>query len=256
MPQLKTQIAKSNATSITVRGHDLVQELIGRHSFTEMLYFLTVGRFPKESETRIVDACLVTLMEHGFTPSSLITRLTIDSVPDEVQVAMASGLLAVGAVFVGTMEGCARILKLGVEQGADPQLYSRQVVTDHLARRVPLPGFGHPFHRPDDPRSRRLFEVAREHGLDKHYVGLLRQLGVELDRATGKHVTINATGAIAALLLEIDVPPEIMRAIAVVSRCGGLAGHILEERRTRSARHIWHLAEQGIQYEDPPVSLT
>ncbi len=254
MANLKTHIATSDATTIRVRGHDLVQGLIGHKSFTEMLYLVTVERFPTDAEAQLLDACLVTLMEHGFTPTSLITRLTIDSVPDQVQVAMASGLLAVGAVFIGTMEGCAKILRSGIEEGGDLKLYCKRVVEDHLTKRAPLPGFGHPFHKPDDPRTFRLFEVARELKLDGRYVGLLRQLSNELDLATGKHLTINATGAIAALLLEIGVPPEIMRAIAVVSRCGGLAGHIIEERRTHSARYIWQLAEQNILYEDPTAS--
>lgn len=250
MSDIKTHIATSNATSITVRGRDLVHELMGKHSFTAMVYFLLRGRMPGEAQTKVLDACLVTLMEHGWTPTSLIARLAIDSVPSEAQVGIAAGLLAVGDVFVGTMEGAGRILSAGI--GApDAASYCREVVAAHREQRKPLPGFGHPFHKPDDPRPPRLFAIAREAGCGGRYIALLQTLSAELDRAMGRHITINATGAIAALLLEIDLPPEVMRSIAVISRSGGLAGHLAEERETHAARRIWQLVEEHVPYEEP-----
>src|SRR5919205_1046683 len=165
MTRIKTHIATSNARTITVRGKDLVNDLMGKYSFSETMYFLITNRFPTPPETRVLDACLVTLMEHGFTPSSLIARLTLDSVPDQVQVAMASGLMVVSSVFVGTMEGCAKILQRGVEAGGDLDAYCRGVVAEHRTAKKPIPGFGHPFHKPDDPRPPRLFEIAAEAGV-------------------------------------------------------------------------------------------
>lgn len=253
MAVITTAIATSDATTIKIRGKDLVHELIGEHSYTEILYFLICARFPTPEETRLLDACLVTLMEHGLTPSSIITRLVADSVPEESQVAMAAGLLAVGSVFVGTMEQCAVILQRGVALGGDGAAYCREVVAAHRQQRRALPGFGHPIHKPDDPRSPRLFAIAAACGVAGRHIALLQRLGAELDRAAGRHLTINATGAIAACLLEIGLPPEIMRAIAVVSRAGGLAGHVQEERRTGSGRHIWHLVEDAIPYAESPT---
>jgi citrate synthase len=167
MTGITTNIATSDAQTITIRGKNLVDELIGRHSYTEILYFLICNRLPSAAETRILDACLVTLMEHGFTPTSLISRLVLDSVPDQVQVAMASGLMAIGSVFVGTMEDCAKILKRGLAEGGDLDAYCRQVLAEHRASRRALPGFGHPFHKPDDPRTPRLFAVAAEAGVSR-----------------------------------------------------------------------------------------
>jgi len=250
MADMTTHIATSTADGITVRGHDLVNELVGRLTFTEMFYFLVCGRMPTKAECRVLDACLVTLMEHGFTPASLISRLVHDSVPEEIQVAVASGLLAVGSVFAGTMEGCARILQRGVGV-EDPDRYCAQVVEEHRAAKKPVPGFGHAFHKPDDPRTPRLLSIAAEEGLSGKYVDLLQRLAVAVDRAAGRHLTINATGAIGALLLEIGIPPEVCRGVAVVSRSGGLVGHILEEQRTRSARFITKLAKEHIPYECP-----
>jgi citrate synthase len=250
MSAIFTSISTSTPQTITVRGKDLINELVGKYSFTEILYFLITDRFPSVPECRALDACLVILMEHGLTPSALITRLVYDSVPDEIQVAMASGLMAIGSVFAGTMEGCAAILHAGRDV-ADPDAYCRQVVAAHRAEHKAVPGFGHHFHKPDDPRTPRMLGIAAELGLAGRYLSLLRRLSVAVDEAAGRHLTINVTGAIAAILLEIGIPVEICRAIAVVSRSGGLVGHIIEERQTKSARFIANLAKDNIPYKDP-----
>jgi citrate synthase len=243
-----TRIGTSDASSITIRGSDLVNDLIGQRTFTEMLYFLTCKRFPSAGEARILDACLVTLMEHGLTPSSIIARLMIDSVPEEIQVAMAGGLMAIGSVFAGTMEGCARLILTAEQHESDLESFCRETLKAHRLARTALPGFGHPIHKPDDPRTPRLFALAGEVGTSGRYISLLQRIGANIDLILGKHLTINATGAIGALLLEIQMPPAVMRGIAVVSRSGGLIGHIEEERDTHSARRIWQLAQQNIPY--------
>ena len=243
-----TRIATSDAGSVTIRGLDLVDEIIGKRSFTEMIYFLTCGTPPTAMQTKVLDACLVTLMEHGFTPSALVTRMTVDTVPEEVQVAMAAGLLTVGSVFVGTMEGCAALLAKGIAS-PDTAAWAKATAAEYLDAKRPLPGFGHPFHKPDDPRTPRLFAVAAEAKVEGKYIALLKELSAAVDAHAKRHLTINATGAIGALLLEIGVPSSIMRAIAVISRCGGLAGHIVEEREQHTARQIWKLTEQNIPYE-------
>lgn len=249
--RMRTRIATSDASSITVRGHDLVDDIIGRYGFTEMLYFHLTNRFPTPEQARILDSCLVTLMEHGITPSSLIARLVADSVPNQMQVAVAAGLTVVGDVFVGTMEGCAAILKRGVDQGGDPDIFCRQVVEEHHASGRRLPGFGHPFHKPDDPRTPKLFAFARTQGVGGRYIAMIERLSAALDASAGRHQTINATGAVAALLLEIDLPADMFRGVALVSRCGGLLAHVQEERREPSARRIWGLVEENMDYEDP-----
>jgi len=249
---MKTHIAGSNATSIRFRGHDLVEELIGKHSFTEIFYLLTCGRLPNATETRVLDACLVTLMDHGWTPTSLITRLAYDSAPSQVQVGIAAGLLAVGDVFAGTMDGCAKLLAEGVGKD-DKAAWCKEVAQAHRTLKKPMPGFGHPFHKPDDPRPPRLFRVAEEAGVEGRYIALLRQLSAAVDEVYGRHLTINATGALAALLLEIGMPLAIMRGVSVVSRSAGLAAHIAEEQKNPTARAIWAMVDEQIPYEDPPA---
>ncbi|MBL0422668.1 citryl-CoA lyase [Ramlibacter sp. AW1] len=251
----RTRIATSDATSVRVAGRDLVRELIGECSYSQMLYLLTCGRLPTADELAVLDACLVTLMEHGFNPSTLVARLMAHSVPGEPQVAIASGLLAVGGVFAGTTEQCAGMLvslAARVDAGAEPAAVLSDFAVSRVLGSQPIPGFGHATHRPDDPRSGKLFTVAERHGGLGRHARLLQQLAVQVDAAMGRHLTINATGAIGALLLDIGVPVEAMRGFAVASRAGGLVGHLLEESRSPSARVIWDAARAAVPYEEPP----
>lgn len=248
----ETHIATSDERSITVRGKDLVNELVGHLTYTEMVFFLLRGRRPTRAETTILDACLVTLMEHGLTLNTLAARFVASAVPDQIQVAMGASLMTIGDTFVGTMEGCARILQEGVRAGGgDPRAYCAEVVRKHRAEKRAVPGFGHRFHKPDDPRTPRLLAIAREAGCKGEHIGLLEVLAEEVDRAAGRHLTINATGAIGALLSEIGFAPEVMRGLAVVSRSAGLVAHIDEERRSGSARLIERLAKEHVRYRDP-----
>jgi len=244
-----TRTGTSTATTVRVRGRDLVGELIGKYSFTEMLYFLTCDRMPDAVQVRLLDACLVTLMEHGLTPGAVIARLMADSVPEEPQVAIASGLLAIGSVYAGTTETCAALLlalEARIQGGAVDAV--ADLAREYAQAKRPVPGFGHGTHKPDDPRAVRLLQIAHEAGKAGRYVTLLETLGREVDAAFGRHITINATGAIAALLLEIGVPVAAMRAYSVVSRAGGLVGHLLEEQASHSGRAIWAAAKAAVPY--------
>jgi citrate synthase len=237
-----TRIATSDATSITVRGEDLTQ-LIGQLTFTEMMWLQILGARPSPAQVAVVDACLVALMEHGLTPSAIAARLVYGSAPEAMQGAVAAGLLAVGAQFVGTVEGCAQLLAL-VAGGADPA----RVVAENRT----LPGFGHDVHRPDDPRTPRLLAVARAHGIAGAHVAALEALGHALDAAKGKHVTINATGAMAAVLADAGVPLPVMRGFALIARCAGLVGHVHEEQNSPAMRTMWAAAEAAVPYQEKP----
>lgn len=250
-PRIESRIAKHSADSITVRGADLVNGLIGKVSFTEMFLFQSLGRMPGAAEVKIVDAVLVTLVEHGMTPSAIVSRLIALSSPEAMQAAIAAGLLGVGSQFVGTTEAAAALLREIVSAPEGVEAACRAAAERFRREKTPLPGFGHPTHKPDDPRPPRLFAVAEEAGVSGRYVGALRTLSREIDVVYGRHITINATGAIAALLCEIDLPAEMIRGVSVLSRCAGLVGHILEEQQTKSAKHIWRLVDEATAYVGP-----
>lgn len=250
---LRTALCKTTADGITLRGFDLVKELMGTLSFAEVLYLLITGQKATPGQARVLDATLVTLMDHGLTPHAIAARMVYLSAPDSLQGAMAAGLLGVGGQFAGTMEESARLLVriAAAETPAKADAEAEAIVADYRARRASVPGFGHPVHRPDDPRSPRLFAIAAEAGCPGHYIAALKRFSAVIDRLYGKHLTINATGAIAAVLLEIGIPAEIMRGVAVISRAGGLLAQLNEERQTRLAGGLLHLVETSVAYDGP-----
>jgi citrate synthase len=247
---ITTRIAKITPDDVTVRGKSLTRDAIGRMSFTEMTYFHVVGRTPTPGQVRVLDACLVALMEHGLTPSSIAARLVYSSSPEAVQAGIAAGLLAVGSVFVGTVEGCSALLERIVAAPDGAEAEAARIAAAHAAEARAVPGFGHPQHKPDDPRSPRILQVATEAGVAGRHVAALAALARAVDAATGRHVTVNATGAVAAALADAQVPTGAMRGLAILARCAGLVGHIQEERTRPAARALWEGASSAVTYED------
>lgn len=246
-----THLCTHDAESITVRGADLVNDLIGELTFTEMSYFAITGRRPTRAQTRILDAVLVTLMEHGLTPSAIAARMIYGSTPESLQASVSAGLLAVGSVFVGTMEGCAALIDR-ILAAPDRDAAARAIADEYRTARKPIPGFGHHMHKPDDPRTPKLFALAESEGVSGDHIAALRTLSAAVDERFGKHLTINATGAIAALLGEIEFPAPVMRGVAVISRSAGLVAHIAEEQRMPSMRYMWELVEESVPYDATP----
>jgi len=244
-----TRISTHTNDAITVYGADLVDDLIGELTFTEMTYLAITGRRPSAGQTRILDAVLVTLMEHGLTPSAIATRMIYGSTPESLQAGVSAGLLAVGSVFVGTMEGCAALIER-ILAAPDGEEAAREIADEYRSARKPLPGFGHHMHKPDDPRTPKLFAVAEAEGVPGEHIAALRLLSAAVDERYGKHLTINATGAVGALLGEIGIPAGVMRGVAVISRSAGLVAHIAEEQRSPSMRYMWESIEEAVPYVD------
>jgi len=242
-----THIAHSTPEDIVVRGKSLCHELLGQLRSTEMMCFQVLGRVPPPAQVAVVDACLLALMEHGLTPSVLAARLVYSSAPEALQAAVSAGLLGVGSRFVGTVEGCAALLDRMV--AGDPPTEAARILEEHRERRQSVPGFGHPLHKPDDPRTPRLFALARGRGVAGPHIAAIEVLSAALDRAIGHHLTINATGAVAACLRDVGVPAEIMRGFALVARCAGLVGHIHEEQQRPAMSTIWEAAEEAVPYD-------
>ena len=168
-------------------------------TFTDAMFYHIIGTHPTRGQTAVLDAVLVTLMEHGMTPSSISTRLTYLSAPEAMQSAIAAGLLNVGSQFIGTMENAATLLTRIQADPAGVDASCRQIVQQHKDAGKYMPGFGHHLHRPDDPRSPKLFAIASSFDdIDQRPINTIKTLGSIVDRMYGKHLTINATGATAA----------------------------------------------------------
>jgi citrate synthase len=219
---IRSDLGWSTTDKIVVRGKDLPGEILGKVNLGDMAFLELTGKLPSETESRLFNAMVVTLVEHGITPSALAARLTYLGAPEAMQAAVAAGLSGLGSVFVGSMEGVARMLS----ENAD---------VDQMKR---VPGLGHPIHKPVDPRSKRLFEIARETG---HY-GKYCRLMEEIAKARG--ITLNATGAIGALACELGLDWKIVKGLGVMARAVGLVGHILEETRDPMATEIWERVDE------------
>jgi citrate synthase len=238
----------SDAASITVRGHDLCEALLGRVDFASMVYLEIQGRLPAAAEATILNAILVTLAEHGLTPNALATRLTLSGAPESLQGAVAAGLLGVGDTFLGALEECARLLD-GLEE---PFEDSARALVERLrgqGRRVA--GLGHPIHKPVDPRTVKLFALADELGLPDAHRRRVAALQAAAEAASGRALPINVDGACAALLNDIGVPWQTQRGIAIVARAAGLVGHAWDEMRAPVGAGVWKLAEHEVAYRDP-----
>jgi citrate synthase len=227
---IRSELAWSTPDRIVVRGKDLPGEILGHLNLGDMAFLELTGRTPDAKESKLFNAMVVTLVEHGVTPSALAARLTYLGAPEALQGAVAAGLLGLGSVFVGSMEGAARLLTESIQNGKDAKAV--------LAENKRIPGLGHPIHKPIDPRTTRLFEIARETG---HY-GKYCKLMEEIAKARG--ITLNATGAIGALACELGLDWKVVKGLGVMARAVGLVGHILEETRTPMAEEIWHRVEE------------
>lgn len=239
----------STADRIVVRGKDLPTEVLGHVNLGDMAFLEVMGRLPTPQESVVFNAVAVTLVEHGMTPSAIVARLTYLGAPEAVQGAIAAGVLGIGSVFVGTTEGAALLLKAHVgDLQTDDELLdkAREVVNSYRQDGRALPGLGHPVHKPEDPRTARLFTIAEENGLRGRYVRLMELVHQEACRQSGKALPLNATGAIGALLCELDFPVEVARGLGVAARAIGLMGHVREEMERPLAREVWFRVEDEV----------
>ena len=245
-----TSICGFDADTITVRGKDLVNDLIGRMPFTEYLYLQATGRAPSAAEAAVVDAVMVTIMEHGLVPSAIVTRLTHYGAPESFQGAVAAGLLGVGDRYAGTAGECGAILERIVAADADSRYdMALAEVQRYREMKRPVPGFGHPIHTANDPRVPRLIAVAEQAGTGGEFIAAMNTLETALREVTGKELVTNISAAIAAVLGEARIPATLMRGIVLTARCAGLVGHLHEEIENPAAPSMWAGAQDAVDYE-------
>ncbi|HMM71081.1 MAG TPA: citryl-CoA lyase [Rhodocyclaceae bacterium] len=246
---LKSDMGWSKPDKIVVRGRDLCEDLLGKINLGDMAWLEMFGRMPTPQESILFNAVSVTLVEHGLTPSALASRITYMGAPEGIQGAVAAGLLGLGTVFVGTTEGSARLLQEALpdpKANVDLAELARTIVADWHGRRAIIPGIGHPVHKPIDPRTPRLFQIAKETGFHGRYIELMQQVQKEAERVYKKELPINATGAIGACCSEMGITWKVCRGIGVFARAIGLVGHIMEEMKNPIARDVWYRAEDEI----------
>jgi citrate synthase len=247
-----SHICQAYPDRVEVRGRDLTRDLMGSVSFTEYFHLLLTGRAPTEDQRFFLDLLLVAIAEHGMMPSNVAARMTLDADPGSLQGAVAAGILGSGPVVLGTSEPCARLLEEAQEKvlaGGAPAAVAEEMARVIRASGGKVPGFGHPVHRPLDPRAERILELADAHGVSGSRVLLARALRDGVAEAWGKPLTMNVSMPIAAVMLDLEFPSSAVKAVPILARTAGLLAHLAEEQEHPLGFLLARKAEEAVEYE-------
>jgi citrate synthase len=250
-----SRISQAYPDRVEVRGCDLTGDLMGRLSFTEYFHLLLTGREPTEDERFFLDLLLVAIAEHGMMPSNVAARMTLAADPGSLHGAVAAGILGCGPVILGTSESCARLLEDAQERvssGETPEAVARDVARAIRSAGGKVPGFGHPVHRPLDPRAERILELADARGVSGRHVLLAHRLRDAVAEAWGKPLTMNVAMPIAAVMLDLGFLSSAVKAVPILARTAGLLAHLAEEQQQPLGFLMAGKAEEAIEYERPP----
>jgi len=240
-------IAQAYPDRVEVRGRDLAGELMGRVTFTEYFLLLLTGHEPTDEQRFFLDTLLVAIAEHGMMPTNVAARMTFAADPTALQGAVAAGILGAGPVVLGTSEECARLLDELRASGRDPA----EAVAELREAGDKVPGFGHPVHRPVDPRAVRILELADERGVAGVHVELARRIEAAVAEAWGKPLPMNVSMPIAAVLLDLGYPVSTVKAVPLLARTAGLLAHLAEEQDRPLGFYLGGKAEEAVEYEAP-----
>ena len=248
----RTAIATANAAGIEIRGRDLAGDLMGRMTFTGFFCFLMTGKEPSEAQRFFLDLLLVAIAEHGLTPSAVAARMTLAAAPEALQGAVAAGLLGAGSVILGNSELCGAVLldaRARIAAGGDPDAIVLAIAGEIRARGERLPGFGHPLHKPVDPRAERILALASERGVAGPAIDIARRFGPAAGKVWGRPLPMNVSMAIAACILDLDFPASMIKAIPILARTAGLLAHLAEEHTHPIGFLMASKAEDAIAYD-------
>jgi citrate synthase len=253
-------ITKIEPNKVAVRGYR-IDELMGRVPFSHVAYLVLKGELPTAAQGRVMDALLVSSVDHGGTPPSALAARTVASGGAPLTTGIAAGIMTINQHHGGAIEGCMMVLKEAVDrkrakpsagsgQGQQDSLTAaRELVTEYRETKKRIPGYGHRVHT-DDPRTQRLFAIAAEEGVAGEYVEMGGAIRQAMKETLGKDLPMNVDGAIAAVLCELGFPPEMGNGLFAIARTVGLTAHVFDEiTRQRPMRRISPTAQE---YDGPP----
>ncbi len=250
-----SHISQAYPDRVEVRGLDLCGDLMGRLSFTQYFHLLLTGREPTEEQSFFLDLLLVAIAEHGMMPTNVAARMTLAADPASLQGAVAAGILGCGPVILGTSEECARLLERAqqhVVAGGAPVAVAEELARSERAAGRRLPGFGHPVHRPLDPRAERILELADTRRVSGPHVLLARCLRDGAAEVWGRPLTMNVALPIAAVMLDLGFESGAVKAVPILARTAGLLAHLVEEQQEPIGLLMARSAEEAIAYERGP----
>lgn len=244
-----TSISTADANSVTVRGRDLTSDLMGSVNFTEYFFLLTTGKTPTDDQRFFLDLLLVSIAEHGLVPTNQVARMTYAADPDFLQGAVAAGLLGCGKVILGTTEIAGAFLTDARERMERENLTATDIVIRARDAGRRLPGFGHPLHKPVDPRAQRILSLAEARGVAGPYVRLARDIESAVAAHWPRPLPMNVSFAIPAVLLDLDFPRAVLKAIPILARTASLLAHLGEESHTPIGFTLAYHAQDGVTFE-------
>jgi citrate synthase len=253
-----TSLGTSSADQIRLLGQDLAADLMGKVGFGELAFWLVAMRRPTPPETRVFEAVLVALADHGFTPTAIAARLTYLSAPDSLQGALAAGLLGGGSRFLGVTEDCAMYLHQALSGVSSPPASDAEwdalalaTVRQTRADNRFVPGLGHPVHKVTDPRTPVLIAIASQEGLRGPHLQLFEAIGRTHEQVLGRRLPLNGAGVCGAVLADLGLPVELLRGFALLARAAGLLGQLAEERRRPIGMDAYLAIDRNAVYVDP-----
>ncbi len=249
-----SHLSQAYPDRIEVRGRDLCGDVMGRLTFTEYFHLLLTGEEATPQQRFFLDLLLIAIAEHGMMPTNVAARMTLAADPGSLQGAVAAGILGCGPVILGTSEQCARLLERARERVASGE--AAEAVARDLAQAIrtaggKVPGFGHPVHRPTDPRAERILELADARGVSGDHVAMARQLREAVAQAWGRPLTMNVSMPIAAVMLDLGFSTTAVKAVPLLARTAGLLAHLAEEQSHPLGFQMAARAEEAITYVPP-----
>lgn len=233
MPDLhfQTQVSGEHEGVHYIRKFPL-SSLVGKVSFTASVYAMITGELPTAAQENVLNAILVSSLDHGISPASGFVPRVVASTGNNIIHSIAAGLMALGPYHGGAIGGAAKVLVQVKEEGIE------SLQTSHFDSKKRILGLGHPAYKTNDPRADQLFEIARENNVETTYQDLMHEVQKAVYDKLGKHLVINVDGAIAAVLLDLGFPPEAGNGLFALARAGGMIAHILEEYQEKPVRRI------------------
>ena len=255
-----TALCGSTDTQIWVRGRDLAAELMGGIGFSDYFWLLVTGGVPTPAQSRVLDATLVAIAEHGLVPSVQAGRMTLAAAPEAFQGAVAAGLLGCGSVILGSAEGAGRFLSeiaRRIGEGGGEESAVRSLVEEYRSQHRAIPGYGHPLHKRSDPRAERLLAIAEEIGAAGVHAAAARTVERLLPELIGKPLALNVSGAIPAVLLDAGYPLRALKGVPLLARTAGLIAHLVEEQTRPIGFAMADAAAEAIRYDgEAPAGAT
>jgi citrate synthase len=247
----KTAVTSVEPNKVLVRGYP-IEELMGAISFGQALYLLLKGELPSERKGKIIDALLISSIDHGPKAPSCNAAMLAASTGAPINAALSAGILSVNQFHGGAVENCMLAIldvqKKMTEKGLTLNEAAKELIAEFKSRKERLSGLGHRVHT-DDPRTKRIFSLAHEYGLAGTHMEILKALEEGL-RNEGKGLPINVDGAIAAILCELEIEPYLANAFFILSRLPGMLAHIKEERERYKPMRIIDTGD--CEYDGPP----